>query len=71
MFISAAFCLSVKVEHPKLFCSVALLINEVPQRWLLFKVCTISAIIIYRTNEFALTSANLCWLILFRTLYLL
>ena len=67
MFISAAFCLSVKVKHPKLFCLVALLINEVPQRWLLFKVCTISAIIIYRTYEFALTCANLSWLILYRT----
>ena len=44
MFISAAFFLSVKVEHPKLFCSVALFVNEVPQRWLLFKVCTINAI---------------------------
>ena len=70
MFISAAFCLSVKVKHPKLFCSVALFVNEVPQRWLLFKVCTINAIIIYRTYKSALTYASLCWLILFRILYL-
>ena len=71
MFISAAFRLSVKVEHPKLFCLVALLGKEVPQRWLLFKVCTINAIIIiYRTYKFALTYASSCWLILFRTLYL-
>ena len=50
MFISAAFYLSVKVERPKLFCLVALFVNEVPQKWLiLFKVCTINAITIYRT----------------------
>ena len=42
---SSSFCLSIKVEHPKLFRLVALFVNEVSQRWLLFKVYTINVVI--------------------------